>query len=211
MRTIGRRNLLLCAAAVSVLAACGGASGGAATTPDDMVLGQANAPVTLIEYASATCPHCAHFHEVVWEQLKENYIDTGKVRFVYREYPTAPAAVALAAFQVARCNNASPETYFARLGEIYRQQQAMFESGTMEGIRQKLIEIGQASNLSEQQILDCVGDETGAARVRRIQAGSQPFNVTGTPTILINGEKYEEAGEVTYEGLARALDAALAR
>lgn len=208
MSVIGRRNLLLSAAALSFVAACGGAAGGA-TTEDDVVLGQANAPVTIIEYASATCPHCAHFHEAVWEQLKTNYIDTGKVRFVYREYPTAPAAVAVASFQVARCNNATPEQYFNRLAEIYRQQAAMFESGTIEGIRQKLIEIGGASGLSQEQVLQCVGDESGAARARRIQDGSREFNITGTPTIIINGTKYEEAGEITYGGLSRAIDAAL--
>ena len=210
MLVVGRRNLLLSAAAFSIIGACDGASGGA-INEDDVVLGSADAPVTIIEYASATCPHCAHFHEVVWDQLKENYIDNGRVRFVYREYPTAPAAVAVAAFQVARCGGASPEQYFSRLGEVYRQQGAMFESGSIEGIRQKLIEIGGASGLSEQQVLQCVSDEAGAARARRILDASRQFNITGTPTVIINGQKYEEAGEVTYNGLARAIDAALRR
>jgi protein-disulfide isomerase len=211
MLVLGRRNLLLSATALSVLAACNGASSGGGVSEDDVVLGQANAPVTLIEYASATCPHCAHFHETVWEQLKTNYIDTGKVRFVYREYPTPPAAVAVAAFQVARCGGANPDQYFARLGEVYRQQQAMFASGTIEGIRQKLIEIGTNSNLSEAQVLQCVGDETGAERARRIQEASREFNITGTPTLILNGRKLETADAVTWEGLSREIEAALAQ
>src|SRR5262245_35293916 len=80
MIAIGRRNLLLGVAAATMLAACGGASGGAGVSADDMSIGQANAPATLIEYASSTCPHCAHFHETVFDQLKANYIDTGKLR-----------------------------------------------------------------------------------------------------------------------------------
>ncbi len=208
MRVLGRRNLLLGAAALSLIGACGGASSGA-ISGDDIVLGSEDAPVTLIEYASTTCPHCAHFHEAVWDQLRETYIDTGRVRFVFREYPTAPAAVALAGFQVARCNGASSEQYFSRLGEIFRQQEAMFASGTAEGIRQKLIEIGRASGLSEQQVLDCVNDETGAQRVRRIQEESRSFNITGTPSLILNGRKLESPDVVTWEGLSREIEQAL--
>ena len=89
MVVIGRRALLLGAAALG--AGCGGANGKASVSPDDMAIGSPNAPVTLIEYASSTCPHCAEFHETVWDQLKTNYIDTGRVRFVFREFPTDPA------------------------------------------------------------------------------------------------------------------------
>ena len=189
MRVLGRRNLLLGAATLSILA-CSGA-GGVAINDDDMVLGAANAPATLVEYASATCPHCAHFHETVWDQLKVNYIDTGKLRFVFREYPTPPAAVAVAAFQVARCGGAAPEQYFSRLGEVFRQQTAMFESGTAEGIRQKLVEIGGASGLSEQQVIACISDSAGAERARRIVESGQQFQITGTPTLILNGRKLE--------------------
>ncbi|MBL8542707.1 MAG: DsbA family protein [Hyphomonadaceae bacterium] len=213
MSAIRRRTLLLGAtalAAAGALAACGGSSNGAVSA-DDMVLGQANAPLTLIEYASSTCPHCAHFHETVWETLKTNYIDTGKVRFVYREYPTAPAPVAVAAFQVARCGGASNEQYFTRLGEIYRQQHAMFATGTMEGVRAKLVEIGAAAGLTQDQVMQCITDEAGAERIRRVvEAGDRDFQITGTPTFVINGQKVDDPAFVTPEGLTRILDAALA-
>lgn len=207
MFAIGRRTLLLGASALA-LVGCNNASGGAAISPDDMVLGNENAPVTLIEYASSTCPHCADFHEAVFEQLKTNYIDTGRVRYVFREFPTPPPAVAVAGFQLARCGGATSEQYFARLGEIFRQQRAMFASGTMEGVRQKLFEIGGAAGLSEEQVTQCINDEAGAERIRRITDGADAFDVTGTPTFIINGRKVEDPSVTTYEGLSRLLDAA---
>lgn len=213
MFAIGRRGLLLGASALALagtLAACNGGGSGAAINADDIVLGAENAPVTMIEYASATCGHCAAFHEAVWDQLKTTYIDTGKVRFVFREFPTAPAPVAVAGFQLARCGGASNEQYFARLGEIFRQQQAIFAAGSMEGIRQKFIEIGGAAGLSAEQVNQCITDEEGGERARRIVEGASAFNVTGTPTIVINGQKIEDTSVVTWEGLSRILEAELA-
>ena len=176
-----------------------------------MVLGSPSARLTLIEYASAACPHCAHFHETVWDQLKANYIDSGKVRFIFREFLTAPPAVALAGFQLARCGGATPEQYFARLGEIFRQHDAMFASGTMEGVRSKLLEIGASSGLSEQQVMQCISDDAGPERIRRIEEGSRQFNVEGTPTLILNGRKLDDPSDLTYEGLSHTLDAALAQ
>ena len=205
MLVIGRRNLVLGAGAAGVLAACGGSAGGG-LTEDDVVLGQADAPVTLIEYASTTCPHCAAFHALMWEELKTNYIDTGRVRFVFREFPTPPEAVAVAGFQIARCGGATPDQYFVRVSEIFRQQQATFASGTMDGIRRKLLDIGVATGLSEAQVNECIADPEGAARIRRITEASRAHNVTGTPTLIINGQNY--SGALTWEGLSAALDAA---
>lgn len=209
MRVIGRRNLVLGAGAAGLVAACGGggASGGG-LTEDDVVLGEASAPVTLIEYASTTCPHCAAFHAEFWEPFKTEYVDTGKVRFVFREFPTDPAAVAVAGFQIARCGGATPDQYFVRISELFRQQRTTFASGTMEGIRRSLIEIGTATGLSQAQVEECINDSEGAARIRRIQEQSRAHNVTGTPTLIINNATY--AGALTWEGLKAALDAAAA-
>jgi protein-disulfide isomerase len=207
MIAIRRRELLVGVAALA-LVGCNGAGGGAAISAEDMTLGMADAPVTLIEYASTTCGHCARFHEEEWEQLKTNYIDTGKIRFVFREYPTDPAAVAVAGFQLARCNGATSEQYMTRVGELFRQQRAIFETGSMEGIRGKLIEIGGAAGLSETQVMACINDQAGAERVRETVAGAEQFGITGTPTFILNGRKVEEAP--TYENLARLIDAELA-
>jgi protein-disulfide isomerase len=209
MFAIGRRGLILGASALALgasLGACNGGGSSGGVTADDMVLGSANAPVTLVEYASTTCPHCAEFHEAAWEQLKTNYIDTGRVRFVFREFPTPPPAIALAGFQLARCGGATPEQYFTRLDELFRQQSAMFASGSIEGVRAKLVEIGGAAGLSEQQVLECVNDQSGPERVRRLVEAGQGEGVTGTPTFFINGTRFE--GAPTYENMSRALEAA---
>lgn len=207
MIAIGRREMLLGASAL-VLAACGGSGGSANVSADDMVLGSADAPVTLIEYASVTCPHCAAFHEESFEQIKTNYIDTGKVRFVFREYPTAPAPVAVAGFQVARCGGASSEQYFARIGAIFRTQQSLFQSLQADGGRQYFINLGSDAGLTPEQTMACVSDEAGAERIRATVEGAGQFGITGTPTFIINGRKLDQPP--TYENIARALDAAAA-
>lgn len=205
MFAIGRRNFVFGAVALAFLAACN-QGGGAAITEDDVTLGAEGAPVTMIEYASTTCGHCAELHNTVWEQLKANYIDNGRVRFVFREFPTDPAVVAVAGFQLARCGGADEQQYFTRISELFRQQRALFSTGSIEGIRDGMIEIGVASGLTREQIGECFNDPAGGERIRRIAEGARAQNVTGTPTIFINGQRYE--GPLTYEAISAALDAA---
>lgn len=217
MVAIPRRKLLLAAAGLSALAlaGCGGSGGGTAQiSADDMVLGAEDAPVTLVEYGSVMCSHCAEFHEDVWSQLKANYIDTGKVRFVFREIlapaqPEIVPVIALAGFQLARCGAASPEQYFTRVGVLFDQQQAIFQAGSIDGVRAKLVEIGGAAGLSPEQVASCIEDPSGADRAERISRAAGD-TVTGTPTFLINGDKVEDQSVMTYEGISRMLDAALA-
>jgi protein-disulfide isomerase len=207
---LGRRSLVLGASAFAVAASLPRADAQTFVTPDDMVLGSADARVTLIEYASAACPHCAHFHETVFPRLKANYIDTGKVFFIFRETLTAPAVVALAGFQVARCNGANNDQYFARIGEIFADQQQMFATGTMQGVLNTLDEVGAHNGLSPEQVMQCIQDQAGQARIQRFDQGSTQFNVTGTPTFILNGQKVEDPRVATYDGLSQILDQALA-
>ena len=86
----------------------------------------------------------------------------------------------------------------------------MFASGTMEGVRTKLLEIGASSGLSEQQVTQCISDDAGPERIRRIEDGSRHFNISGTPTLILNGQKLEDPRAVTYEGLSQMIDQALA-
>jgi protein-disulfide isomerase len=207
---IGRRTLVLGASALAVAASLPRAQAQTFMTPDDMVLGSPDAQVTLIEYASAACPHCAHFHENVFPQLKTHYIDTGKVFFIFRETLTAPAAVALAGFQVARCNGASPDQYFSRIGEIFADQQQMFATRTMRGVLNTLDEVGAHNGLSPEQVMQCIQDPAGQQRIARFDTGSTQFNVTGTPTFILNGQKVDDPAVTTYDGLSHILDQALA-
>jgi len=172
---------------------------------DDIVIGAADAPVTLIEYASSTCPACAAFHAMAWDRLRAHYIGA-RVRFVFREFPTAPAAIAVAGFQIARCRGATAEQYLARVGELFRQQPVIFAETTMEGVLRKLVEIGEGFGLSAADVNAAIADPEGGRRAQRIVAASRAFNITGTPSFVINGQRY--GGDLSWAGLSGALDAA---
>lgn len=205
-----RRTLLLAAASAALLAACGGEGGtGAGVTADDITIGQDNAPVHVVEYASATCPHCADFHAANWDVLKSEYIDTGKVKFTLREFATAPAQIAVAGFQVARCGAPSPDEYYTRVGAIFSQQRAILGPQTMQGAEAALVRIGQLSNLSPDQVRGCIRDTAGTERVQSIMDDAQGRGVDSTPTFFVNDEKVSEEFR-TPEGMRRILDAALA-
>ena len=206
-----RRQMMVGATALGLAASAPPRAAAQLTvTPDDMVLGSRSARVTLIEYASAACPHCAHFHETVFPQLKANYIDTGKVFFIFRETLTSPAVVALAGFQLARCNGADANQYFARIGEIFADQRQMFAAGTMQGVLDTLDTVGAHYGLSPEQVMQCIQDPAGQERVQRFDQGSTQFNVTGTPTFILNGQKLEDPRVATYDGMSQILDEALA-
>lgn len=218
MLVLGRRNLLLGSGALAALAVagCNGASQASGVTPDDMAIGNPESGVTLIEYGSSMCSHCREFEEAVFDQLKTNYIDTGRIHFVFREVlaPVDPQRViptiALAEYQVARCANATPEQYFSRLGVMFEQQPAMFQAGSRNGIEAKLVEIGAAAGLSRETVMACIADPEGARRMERLGQQATRDNVTGTPTFFLNGELLDGASVATYEALAAALDAAIA-
>lgn len=225
MPVLARRKLILGASALA-LAGCGGEAGnvGMETTPDDMVLGAANAPATLLEYGSTMCSHCKDFHEAVWGALKSEYIDTGKVRFIFREIlsPARPPipVVVLAEFQLARCEGATPQQYFDRVSVLFEQQDEVYAAGAggMEGIRAKLIDIGAAAGFSPEQVQACIADRAGSQRAERLNAlftrdGAKtpiPPEELGTPLFFLNGVFVPTAEISTVEGLRRAIDAAIA-
>jgi protein-disulfide isomerase len=215
---LSRRQSLILGAkltAALLLASCEGAGGGGAvaTSPDDMAIGNPSSGVTLIEYGSTMCSHCADFHETVFRQIKENYIDNGRIHFVFREMltPVDPQqivpTVALAQYQLARCADASSEQYFNRLSVLFEQQPAMFQAGSRQGIEEKLVEVGGAAGLSRDQVLACVADPSGAQRLDRLSDLATRDNVTGTPAFFLNGRRLDDASAMTYEGMSAALDA----
>jgi len=219
MLVIGRRTLLLGGGALAALslAGCNGGGGAASgLTPDDMGIGNPDSGVTLIEYGSTMCSHCAEFEETVFSQIKANYIDTGRIYFVFREMltPVDPQRViptiTLAEYQVARCANATPEQYFSRLGVMFEQQPAMFQAGSRNGVEAKLVEIGAAAGLSREVVMACINDPEGAARMERLGELASRDNVTGTPTFFLNGELVEPSNTVSFEAFSRVIDAAIA-
>jgi protein-disulfide isomerase len=176
----------------------------AATVPlppvPDMVLGAADAPVTLIEYASYTCPHCASFHDTVFKQLKSDYIDTGKVRFVYREVYFD--RYGLWAAIVARCGGET--RYFGINSMLFDQQKEWAASDDPAVVVENLKKIGRTAGMDDATLDACLKDNTMAqAMVAAYQTNATADAVEGTPTLIINGKKH---GNMSYADLAKILD-----
>jgi len=171
-------------------------------TSDDMSLGNPAAKVTVIEYASASCPHCAEFNNEVFPAFKAKYIDTGKIHYVFREFLTPPVEVAAAGFLVARC--AGRDKYFSVLDAIYRGQQAMYQSGDIKGT---LLRIAESAGMTEPQFDACIADEAAAkALTDRVARYAREDNIEGTPTFVINGKPM--VGAPTLTSLDTAIAAA---
>ncbi len=195
-----RPRLAVMALAILALAAC--SKGGGEVTSDDMSMGDSKAPVTMIEYASASCPHCAEFNNVVFPAFKAKYIDTNKVHYVFREFLTPPEEVAAAGFMTARC--AGRDKYFSVLDAIYRGQRAMFESGDVHGTLQR---IAESAGVSDAKFEACINDEKGLKALNdRVQTYVTRDKIQGTPTFVINGKTLD--GEQSMASLDKAIAAA---
>jgi protein-disulfide isomerase len=177
-----RRTLLL--GAVGAAAVGFARPGRAAAFLGEAVLGSAEAPVTIVEYASMTCPHCASFHRSAMPTLKEEYLETGKARLVYRDFPLD--AVALKAAMVARCGG--PERYFAFVDVIYGQQQRWARAADPVAALKQLVAIG---GLSPAEIDACLADKALEDTVLRNRlTGQNEHEVESTPTFVVNGQKH---------------------
>lgn len=166
----------------------------------DMVLGEADAPITMIEYASFTCPHCADFHERVWDDLKADYIDTGKVKFVNREVYFDKYG--LWAGLIARCGGEM--RYFGIADMLFETQKEWIGNGQEADILDNLKTIGKKAGMSEDQLDTCLNDNAMAqSMVAAYQQNATEDEITGTPTFIINGEKYSN---MTYDDLKEVLD-----
>ncbi|KGB83230.1 MAG: thiol-disulfide oxidoreductase [Confluentimicrobium sp.] len=169
----------------------------------DMTLGAEDAPVTVIEYASFTCPHCATFHENVLSRFKADYVDTGKVRFIYREvYFDRPG---LWAAMVARCGGEM--RYFGIVDMLYEKQREWIGDGTPAEIAQNLKKIGRTAGLSDEQLDACFADaETAQAMVAHYEEVMKEYDISGTPTLVIDGEVHSN---MNYKDLREIVDARL--
>ena len=167
----------------------------------ERVLGAADAKVTIIEYASATCPHCADFHRDTFPKLKAEYVDTGKARFVFREFPFDD--LALAAFMVARC--AAPEQYYPIMDVLFEQQQQWARSNDPRGA---LFAIASQAGFTQESFDACLKNEAVAKGVigGRDRAAKE-FGVDSTPTFFINGKVI--SGAAPLEEFRATIDAAL--
>jgi len=187
---------VLSVAAVS-LAACD-KGGTTSAVEGDMSLGSEDAPVTVVEYASVTCSHCAAWNEEVWPEFKRRYIDTGQVRYTFREFPTPPQEIAVAGFLLARC--AGEDRYFAVVDSIMRNQRVIFANP-----RQELLNIARTAGMSEEQFNQCVTDQDAVDRLNtRIEAAVRA-GVDSTPYFLVNGQRQQDSTLEGFEATLRPL------
>ncbi len=190
-------------AAMATLAGCGGGGAGAAAEGDMALGAPEGAKVTVIEYASVTCGVCAAWQETTWPAFKAAYVDTNKVRYVFRELPTQPTNVAVAGFMIARC--AGPDKYFDVVHGIMASQ-AEWRAGV--NPRDTLFRVGNGAGLNNQQIETCITDPANLQASEDRSQAAVKAGVTGTPAFFVNGVQI--AG-TSMEDLSRAIDAELAK
>jgi protein-disulfide isomerase len=210
MNTLNRRHFLAAGAGIASLAAAAPLALAQSAGPVDqkalmeppamgeMILGVETAPVTIIEYASASCPHCAAFANDVLPTLTKDYIDSGKMRLIFREFPHNDAA--MGAFMVARC--APKERYFP-LMEIYFKTQENWVPKPLEGLRAIALQAG----FTEETFMACLNNQEVAKNIFAVRQKAEGFGVQGIPTFFINGERYE--GENTLEAFKSKIDSLL--
>lgn len=166
----------------------------------DMALGPNDAAVTITEYASMTCPHCAAFNEQVFPKIKKEYIDTGKVRYIFREFPLDIKAAAGSMLSRCIAKDDAPK-YFAVTDMLFRQQNDWVVKNTTE----TLTRIGKQAGLTQQQVEACLKDQALLDKIAADQKyASDVLKVDSTPTFFINGEKIK--GETSFEDFAKKIN-----
>jgi protein-disulfide isomerase len=166
----------------------------------DVVEGQTNAPVTIVEYASMTCSHCAAFHTKVYPTLKSKYIDTGKAKFMLREFPLDPLATA--GFMLARCAGDKREAMIELL--FGQQKNWAFIDKPLDG----LANIVKQTGMSQETFEKCLKDQALYDKINMVRdRAAEKFNVNATPTFFINGKRV--SGEMTVEQLDKEMASAL--
>lgn len=166
-------------------------------TMKEMVYGNADAPVTIVEYASLTCSHCATFANNTLPEIKKKYIDTGKARLIFREFPFDPRATA--AFMLARC--APEERYFPMI-EVFFKQQAQWAGAA--DAEAALLQIAKLAGFTEDSFKACLTNQDVLNDVNAVRERGAEFGVNATPTFFINGEKY--SGALTVDQMSAVID-----
>jgi protein-disulfide isomerase len=198
-RPIDRRELLtLVAAALAAAPAAATELADKGYALGDRVMGDPNAPVTIVEYASLTCPHCASFHKNTLPEIKKDYIDTGKAKLVFREVYFDQYG--LWAGMIARCGGDGP--YFGYVGTLYEKQQEWARSQDIVGELQR---IGRLGGLSADRMQACLSDEAFmTSLVEDFQKNAGADQINATPTFIVNGEKV--SGAISAQEMSALID-----
>lgn len=166
----------------------------------DVSIGKADAPVTIVEYMSMTCPHCAAFHRETFDAIKEKYVDTGKVRFILREFPLDNKA--MAAIMLARC---APEgQYFPLVSALFKNQMGW---AAADDARAALLQMSKLAGFTQESFEACLTNQKLLDDVIKVrEMGAKDFGVQSTPTFFINGQRY--AGGMSVAEMSAIIDAA---
>jgi protein-disulfide isomerase len=197
----------LAAALVALsLAACGGGGGRTELVPvdGDAFLGPADAQVTVLEYGSPTCPACKNWHGENFPLLKSEYIDTGKVKFVWREF-AIHGAIDAGIFSIARC--AGTDDFFPVLDEAFARQQEIVDASNRGKSIEALNSLGEKFQFSAAQVKSCMSDRTIVRRINDVQADAQNKGIDSTPTFVVNGVVMESN---TWPSIKAAIDTVIA-
>jgi protein-disulfide isomerase len=163
----------------------------------DIVLGSEKAPVTIIEYASMTCPHCAHFSTTTFPELKQRYIDSGKVRFIFREFPLD--ALAAAGFMLARC--AGNDKFMAVVETLFAKQSEWLVQKPIEPLKAIARQLG----FTEQSFDQCLANQKVLDGIQAVRDRAvEKFGVNSTPTFFINGKRL--TGDQSMDAMAKMID-----
>ncbi len=192
--------LMSAATGTAVLAQDSTPSAGAPVI-QDIAMGDPNAPIKIIEYASYTCPHCATFHADVFPELKANFIDTGKVHFTFR--PVYFDGPGLWADMLARCTGDN-DKYFGIAGILFERQAEWSRAGSQAGVAQGIVSVGNQAGINEETVLACLQDNDMAqALVADFQVNAEKDNVEGTPSFVIDGVMTDN---MSYASFAQLLN-----
>ncbi len=167
---------------------------------EDKVLGQADAPVTIVEYASMTCSHCATFAVNTLPAIEEKYIKTGKARLIFREFPFDPRATA--AFMLARC--APDDRYFPMVDVLFKQQ---MQWAAADDAQAALLQISKLAGFTQETFNACLTNQQLLDDVNAVRERGAEFGVNATPTFFINGQKY--SGALSVEQMSAVIDSML--
>ncbi|HVW55039.1 MAG TPA: DsbA family protein [Rhizobiaceae bacterium] len=163
----------------------------------DMSMGKSSAPVTVVEYASMTCPHCAEFDIVTFPAFKKKYIDTGKVYYILREFPFDPRAEA--GFMLARC---SKDKYFAMVDLLFHQQDNWAAANDAKAA---LLQLSKLAGFTQESFTACLTDQKLLDQIRSVKnRAEKDFGVDATPTFFINGKKYP--GAMSIDEMSAIID-----
>lgn len=223
---MNRRQLLISLVAIAVIAigviaymvfatpvdngptlASGGTTYKVTISADDRTQGNPKAPITMVEYAAPTCPHCAHFDMALFPFIKKNYIDTGKVYYVFRVFPLSQVDVA--AESMARCLPAS--SYFQFIDLLFRNQPKWDPDGyQIPDVHAALVDMGRIAGMSADQVDKCINDPAANKRAADVGTYAQTnYGINGTPTFVVNGQ-IAPPFEAT-DDIKKYLDALLAQ